>query len=75
MSRAVAKRQPDAMEPLAEGGLPEELRPLAGSLNALLARLRDALNAQRRFTADAAHELRTPLAALKLQAELVGASA
>jgi len=70
MSRAVAKRQPDAMAPLAEGGLPEELRPLAGSLNALLARLSDALNAQRRFTADAAHELRTPLAALKLQVEL-----
>ena len=58
------------MAPLAEGGLPEELRPLAGSLNALLARLSDALNAQRRFTADAAHELRTPLAALKLQVEL-----
>lgn len=71
MSRAVAKRQPDALAPLAETGLPDELRPLAGSLNALLARLDDALNAQRRFTADAAHELRTPLAALKLQAELV----
>jgi two-component system, OmpR family, sensor kinase len=71
MSRAVAKRQPDAMAPLAENGLPEELRPLAVSLNALLARLSDALNAQRRFTADAAHELRTPLAALKLQVELV----
>ncbi len=71
MSRAVAKRQPDAMAPLAENALPQELRPLAGSLNALLARLDDALNAQRRFTADAAHELRTPLAALKLQVELV----
>lgn len=71
MSRAVAKRQPDAMAPLADTDLPDELRPLAGSLNALLARLDNALNAQRRFTADAAHELRTPLAALKLQAELV----
>jgi len=71
MSHAVSRRQPDAMAPLAETGLPEELRPLAGSLNALLARLSDALNAQRRFTADAAHELRTPLAALKLQVELV----
>ena len=70
MSRAVAKRRPDAMAPLGERGLPEELQPLAASLNGLLARLSDALAAQRRFTADAAHELRTPLAALKLQLDL-----
>ncbi|MEO6566624.1 MAG: ATP-binding protein [Casimicrobiaceae bacterium] len=70
MSRAVAKRRPDAMAPLAETTLPGELRPLAGSLNALLVRLDDALSAQRRFTADAAHELRTPLAAVRLQVEL-----
>jgi two-component system OmpR family sensor kinase len=70
MSRAVAKRRPDAMAPLAETDLPNELQPLAGSLNALLARLDDALAAQRRFTADAAHELRTPLAAVRLQVEL-----
>ena len=70
MSRAVAKRRVDAMAPLAESALPRELRPLAGSLNALLVRLGDALAAQRRFTADAAHELRTPLAAVRLQVEL-----
>ncbi|HKU86761.1 MAG TPA: ATP-binding protein [Casimicrobiaceae bacterium] len=70
MSRAVAKRRPDAMAPLADRGVPEELQPLAASINGLLARLSDALAAQRRFTADAAHELRTPLAALKLQLDL-----
>ena len=70
MSEAVAKRRPDAMAPLAERNLPEELKPLAHSLNELLARLDGALGAQRRFTADAAHELRTPLAALKLQLDM-----
>ncbi len=70
MSHAVARRRPDALAPLPATGLPEELLPLAGSLNDLLSRLDDALSAQRRFTADAAHELRTPLAALRLQADL-----
>lgn len=70
LSRAVGKRRADAMAPIDEAGLPDELRPLGASLNGLLARLSDALSVQRRFTADAAHELRTPLAALTLQLDL-----
>ena len=70
MSKAVSRRRPDALAPLSERGMPDELQPLAASLNGLLERLSDAIAAQRRFTADAAHELRTPLAALKLQLDL-----
>ena len=49
---------------LPDAGLPGELRPLVGAVNAALARLEQALDAQRRFVADAAHALRTPLAVL-----------
>ena len=70
LSRGVAARSPTALEPLPEGNVPVEAQPLVRSLNDLLERLRLALDAQRAFTADAAHELRTPIAALKLQAQL-----
>lgn len=52
-------------------GMPEEVAPLVTALNDLLARLDEALSAQRRFIADAAHELRTPLTAVKLQTQIV----
>jgi len=70
LARQVAGRSPSALQSLPEEEVPEEVRPLVLSLNALMTRLSAALAAQRAFVADAAHELRTPLAALKLQAQL-----
>lgn len=55
--------------------LPDEIAPLVEAINALLARLDDAIVSQRRFVADAAHELRTPLTAIRLQAQLAGQAA
>jgi two-component system OmpR family sensor kinase len=60
-------RRVDALDSLSAGGLPEEVQPLVGALNDLLARLKVARERERAFMADAAHELRTPLTALHLQ--------
>lgn len=65
----VAARQADDLSPVSESGLPEEVRPLVHELNLLFDRVRRAFEAQRHFVADAAHELRSPLAALKLQVQ------
>jgi two-component system OmpR family sensor kinase len=67
MQRQVARRSADDLSPLPEQGLPDEVRPLVGELNALFARVQQSLQAQRHFVADAAHELRSPLTALRLQ--------
>ena len=68
---AIRRRAPGSLEPLPDDDLPEEVAPMVRELNALLARLRESLEAQKRFTADAAHELRTPLTALQIQLQLV----
>ncbi len=67
--RQVAERQADDLTEVSEDGLPEEIRPLVHELNLLFRRVRQAFDAQKSFVADAAHELRSPLAALKLQAQ------
>ena len=67
--RQVAARRPDDLGPLPTAGLPAEVRPLVGEMNGLLTRLSAAWDALTHFTADAAHELRSPLAALRLQAQ------
>lgn len=64
------RRQPNEFQPIDDAHVPAEAKPLTNALNALLARLKNTFERERRFTADAAHELRTPLAALKTQAEV-----
>jgi two-component system OmpR family sensor kinase len=65
----LGQRELGSLQPLAEAGLPSEVQPLARALNELLRRLEDALESERRFIADAAHGLRTPLTAVQLQLE------
>lgn len=69
--QAARARDADSLQALPEDGLPQELQPLVGAFNGLLARLAAAFETQRHFVADAAHELRTPLTALKLQIGLL----
>jgi two-component system OmpR family sensor kinase/two-component system sensor histidine kinase QseC len=67
----VRQRDGQSLEPLPTRGLPEEVSPLVSALNALLQRLSQSLDTQRAFVSDAAHELRSPLTALKLQLQLL----
>ncbi len=67
----VRARDSGSLQALPVDGLPDEVLPLVQSLNALLDRLGAALAAQRHFVGDAAHELRSPLTALKLQVQLL----
>jgi two-component system, OmpR family, sensor kinase len=62
-------RRADDMTPLPLTGMPSELHPFIVSINGLLERMKQMMDQQRRFVADAAHELRTPITALGLQAE------
>ncbi|MEW5850912.1 MAG: ATP-binding protein [Myxococcota bacterium] len=74
LAREVERRAPEHMAPLEVAQVPTEVDPLVRSLNTLLRQLDRALAAERQFTADAAHELRTPLAAIKAQAQVAQAS-
>lgn len=71
VTRALDTRHPEALEHLPDNRLPEEVVPVVRALNALLDRLATALDTQKAFVADAAHELRTPLAAVQIQSQLV----
>lgn len=68
---AIGAKTPDDLAQVVIEGQPRELLPIVGALNDVLARLESALQAERRFTADAAHELRTPLAGLHMHVQLL----
>ena len=76
VGRALAQRSPQALQPIAVEGAPSEMTPMLDALNGLFERIAQLLESERRFTADAAHELRTPIAAIRAQAQVaLGAAA
>lgn len=71
IAAAIRKRAPSTLDPVVANTLPEEVKPMVSELNGLLERLREAIETQKRFAANAAHELRSPLTALSLQIQLI----
>jgi two-component system OmpR family sensor kinase len=69
IGRDLANRNADSLSPVSDEGVPREVSILVAELNSLLARMASTLQSQQRFVADAAHELRSPLTALKLQVQ------
>jgi two-component system sensor histidine kinase QseC len=70
VAKEVAGRAPHQLDPIDVADIPDEIRPLIDELNKLFNRLQAAFDREKRFAADAAHELKTPLAALKAQAQV-----
>ncbi|MFT3718740.1 sensor histidine kinase N-terminal domain-containing protein [Pseudorhodoferax sp.] len=70
LEERIRARKPDDLSPLDERAVPLEVAPLVSSVNDLLTRLKDSIATQKRFLADAAHQLKTPLAGLRMQADL-----
>ncbi len=70
LEKRIRARRPDDLSPLDEHSVPQEVGPLVASVNDLLTRLKDSIAMQKRFLADAAHQLKTPLAGLRMQADL-----
>ena len=70
LQRRVRMRRPDDLSPIETSQVPEEISPLVRSLNDMLMRLAQTIDVQKRFIADAAHQMKTPLAGMRTQAEL-----
>ncbi|MGV8921150.1 MAG: ATP-binding protein [Pseudomonas sp.] len=74
LSSEIDQRAEQALHPIEDNPLPSEVRPFVVAINRLLERVSQSMESQRRFVADAAHELRSPLTALSLQAERLAAA-
>ena len=70
LSQLLGQRRAQALEPVVLVDMPLEMQPMVQALNALFERIEQMLASERRFTADAAHELRTPIAAIRTQAQV-----
>src|SRR6476620_3140296 len=70
LEERIRARKPDDLSPLDDKTVPLEVAPLVSSVNDLLTRLKDSIATQKRFLADAAHQLKTPLAGLRMQADM-----
>lgn len=70
LQERIRARRPDDLSPIDARQVPEEISPLVGSLNDMLARLSQTIEMQKRFIADAAHQMKTPLAGMRMQSEL-----
>jgi len=75
LGHTLSTRDPDALAPVQLPDAPAEMRPMLDALNRLFERIGGMVAAERRFTADAAHELRTPIAAIRAQAQVALAEA
>lgn len=70
LQERIRARRPDDLSPIDSRQVPEEISPLVGSLNDMLGRLSQTIEMQKRFIADAAHQMKTPLAGMRMQSEL-----
>jgi two-component system sensor histidine kinase TctE len=70
LQRQLRARRSEDLSPIDTSHVPEEITPLVGSLNAMLEKVSQSIEMQKRFIADAAHQMKTPLAGMRMQSEL-----